>query len=592
MYNSTWPVFGLPESRSCRYKIDVVKKSCRKNIKLPKQNMSNFVTKQRVANVSLLEYASANRDDGFFSDIKIVAGQESIFANRLVLSCYSKYFEDMFKSQMLERDKNTIEIQTVEGTILTALIDFIYVGAITISNENVMSLLAGADYLQLEEVKQLCCEFLQTTITPHNALGVLRAASLYRSNYLEDQAAEYITKNLDKVTWTNEFKNLSKKDLISCISKLDQSQSVAISIYQAIVTWTKHRQYRKNEFLDLFKMIKLKKTSIDFLEEFVLDEQLVIDNFECQKITLAAYRKLLEDQKNRLKESVLLSLGGDKTPDKITSVYNCQRDETPRHFPHLAQKLIAHCALKLSNYIYAIGGHAVSNNENLNVNANVWRLNLKKRNLNWEEVCPMNEERYVMGAAVYHDAIVVAGGAGGDDETLASVEYYTASLNEWKTISSMNQPRSGSALVASNDYLYAIGGYDGKQNSATVERMKDLNGEWEDVQSMQVPRRWLAAVNCNGVLYAIGGQLGKDIKLQSVEKYQPSLKAWVYVNGMNFRRSAHAACVLRGKIYVVGGLGPDGEVVKEVECFDPAKNRWSIVETINDKLYHHALIAV
>ena len=559
--------------------------------------MSNPVTRQRVANVSLLKYARTNRDDGFFSDITIVAGKESIPANRLVLSCYSKYFETMFKSQMRERYENTIEIQTVEQNAMKALVDFIYVGSIRISNTNVMDLLSGADYLQLDEVKQFCFEFLLTNITPNNSLEILKAATLYRNEYLKDQVKQYITKNLDLVAQTDEFKALPKKSLKACIFKSNQKDEVASSsVYQAIVTWTKHdEESRKNEFLELFKMVKLENVALNFLEEFVLEETLVTTNFECQKMAMSVFRKVLETQKIQAANgSMLLSLGGKKTLQDVTVQHDYQQKASTTAFPKLPQKLSAHCALKASSFIYVIGGK-VENNGEFSTTADAWRLNLQSRSdLNWEKISPMNKERYVMGADIHYDTLVVAGGGDEKNVVLASAEYYIAALNEWKTISPLNQSRWGNALVSCNEYLYALGGHDGKQCMSSIEKIRDLKGKWENVQPMQESRRWLAAVDCEGTLYAIGGKTGKETSTTSktVEKYDSILNVWVYVENMNFERHAHAACVLGGKIYVVGGIGTDGEVLKEIECFDPANNKWSIVETINDELYHHALVAV
>ena len=104
--------------------------------------MANSVTRQRAMNKSVLEYAKINRDEGCFNDVTITAESESIPANRLILSCYSIYFEKMFKSNMRERYEHVIKIQTIEGQSLKTLIDYIYSGTIDISNDNVMGLLS------------------------------------------------------------------------------------------------------------------------------------------------------------------------------------------------------------------------------------------------------------------------------------------------------------------------------------------------------------------------------------------------------------------------------------------------------------------
>ena len=177
--------------------------------------------------------------------------------------------------------------------------------------------MSGADYLQLDEVQQFCVEFLQTNITPDNAFAILKAATLYRNENLKDQVQQYISNNLDEVAKTEDFKTLSEENVISCISNFEQSQIVATSIYKAIVVWTYHdEETRKSEFPLLLKQVKLEKLSLNFLEKSALEEKLVINSHDCQKIALGAFRKLLESQK--VQESMLISLGGPNTLDKVT----------------------------------------------------------------------------------------------------------------------------------------------------------------------------------------------------------------------------------------------------------------------------------
>ena len=161
--------------------------------------MATSITRQRVANISLLEYANKYRDLGFFSDVTIVAESERIPANRLVLSCYSTYFEGMFKLQTRERYEDIIEIKTIDGRVLRALIDFIYTGSINIDEQNVMNLLSGADYLQLHEVKEFCFEFLRSHITVDNSLDILKTADLFTYKSLSNEMLQYISINLDQV---------------------------------------------------------------------------------------------------------------------------------------------------------------------------------------------------------------------------------------------------------------------------------------------------------------------------------------------------------------------------------------------------------
>ena len=545
------------------------------------------------AHFNLLEYANKNRDEGLFSDVTIVAGNERIPANRLVLSCYSTYFEGMFKLQMRERYENIIEIKTIDGRELRALIDFIYTGSIDIDEQNVMNLLSGAEYLQLHEVKEFCFEFLRSHITVDNSLGILKTADLYRNESLNQEMLQYISINLDKVLQTDDFKQLSNEELISCISKLDGSQVKESLIFEAIVAWCNYdEEAREKDFSGLFQMVRLRKVPIDYLEEVILEEELVTSAADCHKTALSAFRKLVKEQNAKPQGSKLICLGGRYRSTKVTVVYDLN-GETSVSYPGLRERLQGHCSLLLNDYIYCIGGD-FENRLILSGTDRVWRVNSRKQTSEWEQVASMNTKRCFLGAAVYGDVIIVAGGADENGWLLASTEVYQTSFNEWRIISPLKQKRYAHALVSCDGYLYAIGGWDGRNYLSSVERLFDLKAEWINIEPMQTPRYRLAAVNCDGMVYAIGGRSGRDkpTTLKTVEKYDSSAKKWKYVSDMNFKRFGPAACVLLNKIYIVGGLDADDKEVTQIECYDPKRDTWSIVGNTVEKLYCHSLVAV
>ena len=544
------------------------------------------IVRQRVLRKSLLEYAKINRNEGSFNDVTITAGNESIPANRLILSCYSVYFEKMFKSNMRERYENVIKIEAIEGQSLKTLVDYIYSGSIDINNENVMSLLSGADYLQLDDVKQFCFDILQTTITPNTAFSILEAASLYKNDDLKNHAQRYISTNLNEVAQTDAFKSFLKAQIIEFISNLDHNKAKSTSVYQAIITWIYHRKKRKVEFPELFKMVNLNSMGMKVLEETVLEEKLVENSLICQKLALKAYRMLLSQQKMETSETKLLSVGGTWTQSKVMVVFDLLDEKPKPEFPDMMQGLEYHSSLKLKDYLYAIGGQVNGMDTN-----NVCRLNLKNQHSKWEQVASMNGKRSMMGAAVYKDTMVVCGG---EDGKLKSTEAYLTKSDEWKALSLMNQGRYDHSVVVCDEFLYALGGYFSTDYLSSAEKLENLIGDWKHVKEMQTPRRHLAAVYCDGAIYAIGGTSGEgqNKRLKTVEKYDFAANQWDYVKNMDSPRTFHAASVLQGKIYVVGGIDNDGNIVKEIECYDPKNDTWSVVGETADKLFRHALVTV
>ena len=99
------------------------------------ENQQQRVTKSTNASTNILQqYADAKRTAGLFNDVTVQAEGESIPANRLVLACYSKFFESMFLSRMKEQYQSKVEIHQFDGKIVKSLIDFMYSGKIDIDS--------------------------------------------------------------------------------------------------------------------------------------------------------------------------------------------------------------------------------------------------------------------------------------------------------------------------------------------------------------------------------------------------------------------------------------------------------------------------
>ena len=96
------------------------------------------VTCQRVANPNVLQYANQKRNNGLFIDVTIKAGDQTIAANRLILSCCSPFFEAMFDLEMKEKYQNPVQIHEVDGAAVKSVVDFMYSGEVKITSENVM----------------------------------------------------------------------------------------------------------------------------------------------------------------------------------------------------------------------------------------------------------------------------------------------------------------------------------------------------------------------------------------------------------------------------------------------------------------------
>ena len=548
------------------------------------------VTRQRENSPNILQYANLNRNEDIFNDVTVTAGCECIAANRLILSCHSKFFEAMFKSKMKERYEPSVKIEGADHTALKTLIDYVYTGSIVITESNVMNLLHAADYLQLDDVKDFCFEYLQSITSRDNCFAVLTVANLYRSSNLKNKVYQLISSQFDDIAFTESFKALSLDDVSSCVSNLNRSKTPESSIYRAMITWTKHDDSRTKDFPKLFELLRLYNFPREYLEDVVSNEELITVFPACSKKVLDIFSKLLKGERRKQNATKIVSFGGKRCWNKVSEIYNYFK-LSPSKYCDLPFSVEFCSFLEMHNYLFCIGGQTKDQDDKKCASNIVKMMSLPDQQ--WVDVAPMNEKRYLMGCTVMNDSLVVAGGYSGKT-SIASAEFYQMKPNQWKTLASMKHRRCDNALVSRSSIVYALGGWCDGNYLSSVEQLRDFAGSWECFPPMQTPRRWLAAVNCDGIIFAIGGKSGeeKNTRLKSVEKFDFAENKWTYVKEMKYERSALAACVLHGRIFVVGGLDTqEYDSVKEIECYDPSTDTWTVVGSITDELFHHAIFA-
>ena len=533
----------------------------------------------------LLQYAYSTRNDNTFNDVTIIAGTERILANKMVLSCYSTFFRKMFTSDMRERHQQEVEVNGFDGLVIKQLIDFMYSNSIIINNHNVMDILAASDYLRLDDVKESCFDVLKSNLDADNCLKVILILSMYKPEAVLPEAKmnvvfmpeayQMLCDNIERVSETENFKELSKSILVSIIQKSNKSQANEQAKFLAITSWVKCKQETRNQdFPALFNLLDVDKLPLAYLQNVLATNPLVASKLECVNILSTRIFNLMSVK--------ILCIGGNKNGKvfEVSGLFG----ESNTTYPQLPINVSFHGAARINNLIYCAGG----NIKGMSQTNQVFRMNLNESVLKWRQIAPLCEERSEFGCAVFDGKLVVAGGGCRNAE---STELYEEEFNEWRRISSLNHGRHANALVACENCLYAIGGC----NTSFVERLKNLEGNWENVKSMRPRRCSIAAVNCGECIYAIGGSVTSfisSVTQNRVQRYNSSEEKWTNMKPMNIQRSGHSACVVQDMIFVVGGINAKKEYVREIECYDPSDDTWRIVGKTEIDLFGHVLIVI
>jgi kelch-like protein 2/3 len=119
------------------------------------------------------------RKQNLLCDVILVTENDmEIPAHKMVLASCSPYFYAMFTG-FEESRQDRITIQNVDGNALQLLVEYVYTACVEVCDENVQLLLTASNLLQLTDVRDACCDYLQSQLDPSNCLGIKEFADMH-----------------------------------------------------------------------------------------------------------------------------------------------------------------------------------------------------------------------------------------------------------------------------------------------------------------------------------------------------------------------------------------------------------------------------
>jgi len=414
---------------------------------------SQSAKRVRFSKLGLMEYANKARKEGYFNDVTIKVEEKRIPASRMVLSNCSPYFEKMFKSRSRESQARTIELNNLQPRAVSLLIECIYTGLIIINNEIVLELLAAAKYLQLDEVRQFCIEFLKSMLNNDTCCDTLRVAETYKEEELLEEARKFIMNNFEDVK--NKQAQLSKSDLVLCIEHLDRTKVNERKIYQFLINWVNHDlSSRSNDFQELFLLLNLGNMLPSFLEDEVSKNPLVVENVTCSKV-LKNFIVILNNATPRSARKIISFRG-----TKMIEVYSTT-DGPPTVYPDLPLTIYKVLPGKFNASLYAIGRVHSTIVGKLLMQPTVENRNdiVNNKKLNWTAI----EDYEIEGsdsATFFGESLVMIHGTKRSDTThfvfnqifnstnISKLMFYFPQLKNWAEGPELKEHRKNCGLVS------------------------------------------------------------------------------------------------------------------------------------------------
>lgn len=525
----------------------------------------------------LLTTTNKLRKEGVLCDVRLLVGDQSFLAHRSILAASSPYFRGLFTNDMKEKDLMECRLDQLQASVMEPLLGYLYTGNVTLDEENAESLVAAADYLLIQSLKDIGCEFLEGLLSPSKCFTLRDFAEKYSCDSLKSSATRYIVKHFNDACDTEAFKSVEYRVYIEIIARDDLEVSREEDVYETLIKWVKHDlETRKEYFDELFSKIRLSSLSRHYLINQVEKEELVSKSFYCTKLVVKALNAFIlyeyddrECARNNLKRYLdVITVCGGNLCKEATCYSPAKKKWLP--FADMLKARDEHCTAVHDNVLYAFGSTQTENGQSVeqyNAHTN-----------SWIAVANMPQMRCAATAVTCGDHIFIIGGripnGGGSTK---QVMRYDADINKWFIETSMSVKRAGLCSAACDGLVYAIGGLsDRNEFLRTVERYDPRKKVWSDVTPMQVARYFACAVEMNGKIFVIGGQSSSGAYLSSCEALDPSTEEWASLPNISVSRQAAGVTRLGYRIYLFGGCNNSGSL-DSVECYDDRKRSWEAI---------------
>ncbi|XP_049823492.1 kelch-like ECH-associated protein 1 isoform X3 [Aethina tumida] len=529
------------------------------------------------------------RGHHMLTDVVLEVGCDVFHAHRVVLAAASPYFKAMFTGGLKESEMNRVKLQGVSATAMSRLINFMYTGMIRVTENTVCQLLPAATMLQVPNVIQACCDFLERQLDPSNAIGIASFAEQHGCIELYKKANQYIERHFSQICHEEEFLQLSAQQLISLIKKDELNVQDEKEVYNAVLKWVKYDEDNRHMKMEcILSAVRCQFLPPKFLNDQMTNCDVIKKTPACKEYLARIFKDLTLHIRTAVKERspniprvIYIAGGYFKQSLDVLEGYNVD-DKTWTALDRLTVPRSGLGGAFLKGTFYAVGGR---NNSPGNSYDSDWVDKYNPIKDQWRPCSPMSVPRNRVGVSVMDGLLYAVGGSEGN-KYHSSVECYDPEVDRWQTVKPMHYKRLALGVAVVNRLLYAIGGYDGESRHNSVECYHPENDEWTLVSPMQTRRSGAAVAAINQYIYVVGGYDGVS-QLNTVERYDTEKDLWQFVSSMKVARSALSVTVLDCKLYAMGGY--DGQnFLKNVEIYDPSEDKWVDGEPLTSGRSGHA----
>ena len=505
-------------------------------------------------------------------DFKIHVKDDVITCSKFIMAVHSPMLRAMLVSDMAEVAKQEIRLDHIDLDIIKIILDYMYCENVSFHKDQLMDLIAAADYLQMTDLKEMCLDEVTGILEPSNVIEWWKEAKKMNYDAIDKQCGEIIAANFYQILQQKDFLNLELNDMQHIVSNICSDAVNSDATVDAVLRWVSHEEERVTLIEDLLHKVQLNRCS---------DKGI--------KAVIQTHGPLL---------------------DKVPMIY----------------KLMISVFTDIG--IIVVGGLYIEGEDSQSkVNKVCWKVDKSNGIEHLNDIPDIN-----LGAkfsvCVIPQGFVITGGTGGPVCMM-----FIASTKLWVRLQDLLEQRHGHGSICVENVLYTLGGFMGKprkglEDSDSVHSMVLESGKWNDGPSLPLTVKLPKVTNIASIVYLLDAEVSKKLWHMDVDEgvwnelaplpiqqssigtsmisardrlfvagrkmicawYRPHSDTWC-IGQQPLREHRYGALAhYNNKLLLLGGYTKGG--TEEVEEYNIDEDKWSLCKyKMPKKVYlHHAVV--
>ncbi|XP_037005404.2 BTB/POZ domain-containing protein 19 isoform X2 [Artibeus jamaicensis] len=150
------------------------------------------------------------------SDVRFVVGQErqEVFAHRCLLACRCNFFQRLLGPEPSPGVPSPVVLSTVPAEAFLAVLEFLYTNTVKLHRHSVLEVLTAAVEYGLEELREICLEFVVKVLDVELVCEALQVAVTFGLGPLQERCIAFIEAHSQEALRTRGFLELSASALL------------------------------------------------------------------------------------------------------------------------------------------------------------------------------------------------------------------------------------------------------------------------------------------------------------------------------------------------------------------------------------------